>query len=242
MGFFLCWLFFVFFYQCFRERDELLGALRAVRASQQEAQQREWSACLQVKQAVEMAEEANLYKARVRETYYAHLSSCVGSLTQFLRCPLKWLVTSVKPVCMHAGGGAVWAAVQGAGSTEGTARTRSTGLTGETGWGQRRGPGWGTQTERGAGAHSKSYFFTFCVCIKEYCLCTVCSSNPKFWMLWNTELYLNKNDVEQPPQGNMLMFGNSMKLHFCYLIAYTVTNKIVKRLNKNCHYTSTPSS
>uniref|UniRef100_A0A8C2WW88 SHH signaling and ciliogenesis regulator sdccag8 n=1 Tax=Cyclopterus lumpus TaxID=8103 RepID=A0A8C2WW88_CYCLU len=48
-----------------KERDELLVALRAVRASQQEAQQREWSACLQVKQAVEMAEEANLYKARV---------------------------------------------------------------------------------------------------------------------------------------------------------------------------------
>lgn len=58
--------------QSFRERDELLGALRTVRASQQEAQQREWSACLQVKQAVEMAEEANLYKARVRETY-AHI-------------------------------------------------------------------------------------------------------------------------------------------------------------------------
>ncbi|KAG7228550.1 hypothetical protein INR49_007724 [Caranx melampygus] len=47
------------------QRDELLVALRAVRASQQEAQQREWSACLQVKQAVEMAEEANLHKARV---------------------------------------------------------------------------------------------------------------------------------------------------------------------------------
>ncbi|KAM9727849.1 serologically defined colon cancer antigen 8 homolog [Menidia menidia] len=48
-----------------KERDELLVALRAVRASQQEAQQREWSACLQVKQAVEMAEEANFSKARV---------------------------------------------------------------------------------------------------------------------------------------------------------------------------------
>ncbi|XP_030604408.1 serologically defined colon cancer antigen 8 homolog isoform X2 [Archocentrus centrarchus] len=48
-----------------KERDELLVALRTVRASQQEAQQREWSACLQVKQAVEMAEEANLQKARV---------------------------------------------------------------------------------------------------------------------------------------------------------------------------------
>ncbi|XP_041645271.1 serologically defined colon cancer antigen 8 homolog isoform X2 [Cheilinus undulatus] len=48
-----------------KERDELLVALQTVRASQQESQQREWSACLQVKQAVEMAEEANLYKARV---------------------------------------------------------------------------------------------------------------------------------------------------------------------------------
>lgn len=52
-----------------RERDELLLALRAARAGQQEAQQREWSACLQVKQVVEMAEEANLHKARVRETF-----------------------------------------------------------------------------------------------------------------------------------------------------------------------------
>ncbi|XP_029926256.1 serologically defined colon cancer antigen 8 homolog [Myripristis murdjan] len=48
-----------------KERDELLVALRALRASQQEAQQREWSACLQVKQAVEMAEEAKLHKTRV---------------------------------------------------------------------------------------------------------------------------------------------------------------------------------
>ncbi|XP_047458486.1 serologically defined colon cancer antigen 8 homolog isoform X2 [Mugil cephalus] len=48
-----------------KERDELLVALRSLRVSQQEAQQREWSACLQVKQAVEMAEEANLQKARV---------------------------------------------------------------------------------------------------------------------------------------------------------------------------------
>ncbi|XP_037541874.1 serologically defined colon cancer antigen 8 homolog [Nematolebias whitei] len=47
-----------------KERDELLVALRAVRASQQEAQQKEWSACLQVKQAVAMAEEANLHKTR----------------------------------------------------------------------------------------------------------------------------------------------------------------------------------
>lgn len=48
-----------------KEQDELLSALRTVRVSQQEAQQREWSACLQVKQAVEMAEEANLHKARM---------------------------------------------------------------------------------------------------------------------------------------------------------------------------------
>ncbi|KAM3605802.1 uncharacterized protein V6R79_005033 [Siganus canaliculatus] len=48
-----------------KERDELVAALCSVRTSQQEAQQREWSACLQVKQAVEMAEEANLYKARM---------------------------------------------------------------------------------------------------------------------------------------------------------------------------------
>ncbi|KAJ0066984.1 hypothetical protein NL108_006232 [Boleophthalmus pectinirostris] len=48
-----------------KERDELLLALQTLRASQQEAQQREWSACLQVKQAVEMAEEANLHKARI---------------------------------------------------------------------------------------------------------------------------------------------------------------------------------
>ncbi|CAL8298258.1 unnamed protein product [Merluccius merluccius] len=48
-----------------KERDEVMVALRSVRASQQEAQQREWSACLQVKQAVEMAEEANLHKARL---------------------------------------------------------------------------------------------------------------------------------------------------------------------------------
>ncbi|KAM4607035.1 serologically defined colon cancer antigen 8 homolog [Polymixia lowei] len=48
-----------------KERDELMVALRAVRTSQQEAQQREWSACMQVKQAVEMAEEANLHKTRV---------------------------------------------------------------------------------------------------------------------------------------------------------------------------------
>ncbi|XP_056147266.1 serologically defined colon cancer antigen 8 homolog [Lampris incognitus] len=48
-----------------KERDELVAALCAVRASQQEAQQREWAACLQVKQAVEMTEEANLHKTRV---------------------------------------------------------------------------------------------------------------------------------------------------------------------------------
>lgn len=87
-------------------------ALRAVRASQQEAQQREWSACLQVKQAVEMAEEANLHKARVRETP-THTSPAVLAQS----CPLKlcflfllWVVTCGKPsvsACIPAGGGAV---------------------------------------------------------------------------------------------------------------------------------------
>uniref|UniRef100_A0A8C7XZZ9 SHH signaling and ciliogenesis regulator sdccag8 n=1 Tax=Oryzias sinensis TaxID=183150 RepID=A0A8C7XZZ9_9TELE len=48
-----------------KERDELLAAMCALRSSQQEAQQREWTACLQVKQAIEMAEEANLHKAKV---------------------------------------------------------------------------------------------------------------------------------------------------------------------------------
>lgn len=57
------WMFWIH-----RERDELVAALCAARASQQEAQEKEWSACLQVKQVVEMAEEANLHKARVRET------------------------------------------------------------------------------------------------------------------------------------------------------------------------------
>ncbi|XP_028278399.1 serologically defined colon cancer antigen 8 homolog isoform X2 [Parambassis ranga] len=56
-----------------KERDELLVALRTVRASQREAQQREWSACLQVKQAVEMAEEANLHKTKV-EVQFKQLS------------------------------------------------------------------------------------------------------------------------------------------------------------------------
>uniref|UniRef100_A0A1A7X961 Serologically defined colon cancer antigen 8 n=1 Tax=Iconisemion striatum TaxID=60296 RepID=A0A1A7X961_9TELE len=48
-----------------KERDELMAALRRAQASQQETQQKEWSACLQVKQAVEMAEEANLQRNRV---------------------------------------------------------------------------------------------------------------------------------------------------------------------------------
>uniref|UniRef100_A0A671S272 Serologically defined colon cancer antigen 8 n=1 Tax=Sinocyclocheilus anshuiensis TaxID=1608454 RepID=A0A671S272_9TELE len=47
-----------------RERDELTTVLCSLRASQTEAQQREWAAYQQVKQAVEMAEEANLEKTR----------------------------------------------------------------------------------------------------------------------------------------------------------------------------------
>ncbi|XP_054655301.1 serologically defined colon cancer antigen 8 homolog isoform X4 [Dunckerocampus dactyliophorus] len=48
-----------------KERDELLVALSAARAARQEVQHREWSACLQVKHAVEVAEEASLHKAEV---------------------------------------------------------------------------------------------------------------------------------------------------------------------------------
>ncbi|XP_036429736.1 serologically defined colon cancer antigen 8 homolog [Colossoma macropomum] len=47
-----------------KERDELMTALCALRASQGETQQREWAAYQQVKQAVEMAEEANLEKTK----------------------------------------------------------------------------------------------------------------------------------------------------------------------------------
>ncbi|KAL2083378.1 hypothetical protein ACEWY4_021151 [Coilia grayii] len=47
-----------------KERDELMTVLCTLRASQSEAQQREWSSYQQVKQAVEMAEEANLEKTR----------------------------------------------------------------------------------------------------------------------------------------------------------------------------------
>ncbi|XP_051936583.1 serologically defined colon cancer antigen 8 homolog isoform X3 [Hippocampus zosterae] len=46
-----------------KERDELLAALSAARSARQEVQHREWSACLQVKGAVEMAEEAHLHRA-----------------------------------------------------------------------------------------------------------------------------------------------------------------------------------
>ncbi|KAI4892057.1 hypothetical protein NFI96_022364, partial [Prochilodus magdalenae] len=46
------------------ERDELMTALCSLRASQGETQQREWAAYQQVKQAVEMAEEANLEKTK----------------------------------------------------------------------------------------------------------------------------------------------------------------------------------
>uniref|UniRef100_A0A3B3QE78 SHH signaling and ciliogenesis regulator sdccag8 n=1 Tax=Paramormyrops kingsleyae TaxID=1676925 RepID=A0A3B3QE78_9TELE len=49
-----------------KERDELLGALSSLRATHSEMQQRERSAYQQVKQAVEMAEEASLEKARAQ--------------------------------------------------------------------------------------------------------------------------------------------------------------------------------
>ncbi|XP_061084862.1 serologically defined colon cancer antigen 8 homolog isoform X1 [Conger conger] len=48
-----------------KERDELTGMLASLRASQSDAQHREWSAYQQVKQAVQMAEEVNLEKTEV---------------------------------------------------------------------------------------------------------------------------------------------------------------------------------
>ncbi|KAF6721456.1 Serologically defined colon cancer antigen 8-like [Oryzias melastigma] len=66
-----------------KERDDLLAAVRALRSSQQEAQQREWTACLQVKQAIEMAEEANLQKIQV-EVQCEQLSRELGRLREQL--------------------------------------------------------------------------------------------------------------------------------------------------------------
>ncbi|XP_068184238.1 serologically defined colon cancer antigen 8 homolog [Antennarius striatus] len=48
-----------------QERDELLVALQNMKACQQGVEQRQWSACLQLKQAVAMTEEANLCKAKM---------------------------------------------------------------------------------------------------------------------------------------------------------------------------------
>ncbi|XP_077585948.1 serologically defined colon cancer antigen 8 homolog [Stigmatopora nigra] len=48
-----------------KERNELLAALNAAQSARQEVQHREWSACLQVKSAVEMAEEAHLRRTEL---------------------------------------------------------------------------------------------------------------------------------------------------------------------------------
>jgi len=53
-----------FFFIC-RERDDLIDALVSLRRNMKEMQQRESNACEQVKQAVQMAEEANLEKTKV---------------------------------------------------------------------------------------------------------------------------------------------------------------------------------
>ncbi|XP_034040467.1 serologically defined colon cancer antigen 8 homolog isoform X2 [Thalassophryne amazonica] len=64
-----------------KERDSLLVTLRVAQTSLQEAQQREWSACLQVKQAVEMAEEANLHKSEM-EVQCAQMSRELSQQTK----------------------------------------------------------------------------------------------------------------------------------------------------------------
>lgn len=52
---------------CFicRERDDLVDALVSLRQNMKEMQKRESNACEQVKQAVQMAEEASLEKTKV---------------------------------------------------------------------------------------------------------------------------------------------------------------------------------
>lgn len=52
-----------------------MAVLCSVRVSQSEAQQREWASYQQVKQAVEMAEEANLEKTRVTN---CHTNTALG--------------------------------------------------------------------------------------------------------------------------------------------------------------------
>lgn len=79
----------------FRDYDALLAALCAATASQQEAQQKERSACLQVKQAVHMVEEAKLCKAQVR-----FKENLLNSSSQTL---LFWPVLFLL-VCVCAGG------------------------------------------------------------------------------------------------------------------------------------------
>ncbi|KAM9804118.1 serologically defined colon cancer antigen 8 homolog [Neosynchiropus ocellatus] len=74
-----------------KERNELLMTLNTVRKSHQEAQHREWAACLQVKQAVEMVEEANIQKAKV-EMQFEQLSRELTRLRERLQQEAKTVV------------------------------------------------------------------------------------------------------------------------------------------------------
>ncbi|XP_053731748.1 serologically defined colon cancer antigen 8 homolog isoform X2 [Synchiropus splendidus] len=74
-----------------KERNELLMTLNTVRKSHQEAQQREWAACLQVKQAVEIVEEANVQKAKV-QMQFEQLSRELSRLRDRLQQEAKTMV------------------------------------------------------------------------------------------------------------------------------------------------------
>lgn len=103
----------------FRDYDELLAALCAAKASQQEAQQKERAACLQVKQAVQMVEEAKLCRAKVR-----FKEDLPNSSSQTL---LFWPAFILR-ICVCADGVAVWADVQRAGPTQAAVRAGTSGF------------------------------------------------------------------------------------------------------------------
>lgn len=139
-----------------RERDELLAALSAARSARQEVQHREWSACLQVKGAVEMAEEAHLHRAEVG--FSQPLPKCSSHCRRRSICnepSTSATMWHLLFACLGAGGGAVPAAVQGARPADGAAATRRAGPQGQTGRGQGGRTRRGSRAEGGAGEYRK---------------------------------------------------------------------------------------
>lgn len=128
----------------------MLAALCAAKASQQEAQQKERAACLQVKQAVQMVEEAKLCKAKVR--FQEDLPNSSSQTVLFWPAFISRVC-----VCVCADGVAVWADVQRAGPTQAAVRAGTSGFAEATERSQRRGTDRGPQTERGAGIHCEPH-------------------------------------------------------------------------------------